>query len=168
MAHLGILPTMNMNSRICFTMTLACRGVSKRTTMIPLTGTTHDFQHKKRLQARKGTFLGFRDPQATLWTALSKLWNSATKQKKSTRDWKVKPTHIFQMVKDYGGFFTPLDSKNLKMGGVGHLQIPKKKSQLGPNGHVTQKPEIFYIFQTLHFLAKITPPLASKHLKMGG
>jgi hypothetical protein len=65
-------------------------------------------------------------------------------------------------------FFHTIGFKKLENGGVGHLQIPKKKSQLGPNGHVTQKPEIFYIFQTLHFLAKITPPLASKHLKMGG
>jgi hypothetical protein len=41
------------------------------------------------------------------------------KQEKSTKDWKVKPPppHIFQMVKDYGGFFTPLDLEHLKMGG---------------------------------------------------
>jgi hypothetical protein len=53
-------------------------------------------------------------------------------------------------------------------GGVGHLQIPKKKSKLGQNAHVTQKPQIFYMLQTLHFLAKLTSPLTSKHLKMGG
>jgi len=41
--------------------------------------------------------------------------------------------------------------KTLENGGVGHLQVPKKKSQLGPNAHVTQKPQIFNIFQTLHF-----------------
>ncbi len=29
---------------------------------------------------------------------------------------------------------------------IGHLQIPKKKPQLGPNAHVTQKPQIFNIF----------------------
>jgi hypothetical protein len=41
--------------------------------------------------------------------------------------------------------------KTLENGGVGHLQVPKKKLQLGPNVHVTQKPQIFNIFQTLHF-----------------
>ncbi len=41
--------------------------------------------------------------------------------------------------------------KTLENGGVGHLQIQKKKPQLGPNAHVTQKPQIFNIFQTLHF-----------------
>jgi len=30
------------------------------------------------------------------------------------------------MVKDYGGFFTPLDSKPLKMGGVSNLKTQKK------------------------------------------
>jgi len=64
--------------------------------------------------------------------------------------------------------FHTIGFKTLENGGVGDLQIPKKKPQLGPNAHVTQKPEIFYIFQTLHFSAKIIPPLASKHLKMGG
>jgi hypothetical protein len=58
--------------------------------------------------------------------------------------------------------------KTLENGGVGHLQILKKKSKLGQNAHVTQKPQIFYILQTIHFLAKLTSPLASKHLKMGG
>ncbi len=33
---------------------------------------------------------------------------------------------------------------------IGHLQIPKKKSQLGQNAHVTPKPQIFYILQILH------------------
>jgi len=37
------------------------------------------------------------------------------------------------------------------MGGVGHIQIPKKKSKLSQNAHVTQKHQIFNIFQTLHF-----------------
>ncbi len=55
------------------------------------------------------------------------------------------------MAKDYGGFFTSLDSQHLKMGGVGHLQIQKKKPQLGQSAHVTQKPQIFNILQTLHF-----------------
>jgi len=41
--------------------------------------------------------------------------------------------------------------KTFENGGVRHLQVPKKKSQLGPNAHVTQKPQIFNIFQTLHF-----------------
>jgi hypothetical protein len=41
--------------------------------------------------------------------------------------------------------------KTLENGGVGHLQIPKTKSQLGRNAHVTQKPQIFNIFQTLYF-----------------
>jgi hypothetical protein len=39
----------------------------------------------------------------------------------------------------------------LENGGVGHFKIPKTKSQLGPNAHVSQKPQIFNIFQTLHF-----------------
>jgi len=30
---------------------------------------------------------------------------------------KSNPPHIFQMVIDYGGFFAPLDSQHLKMGG---------------------------------------------------
>ncbi len=58
--------------------------------------------------------------------------------------------------------------KTLENGGVGHLQIPKTKSQLGRNAHVTQKPQIFNIFQTLYFQATITSPIALKHLKMGG
>jgi hypothetical protein len=41
--------------------------------------------------------------------------------------------------------------KTLENGGVGHLEIPKTKLQLGPNAHVTQKPQIFNIFQTLYF-----------------
>jgi hypothetical protein len=40
--------------------------------------------------------------------------------------------------------------RTLENGGVGHLQIPKKKPQLGQNAHVTQKPQIFYILQIAH------------------
>jgi hypothetical protein len=58
--------------------------------------------------------------------------------------------------------------KTLENEGVSHLQIPKKKPKFGQNAHVTQKPQIFYILQTLNFLAKLTSALASKHLKMGG
>jgi hypothetical protein len=47
--------------------------------------------------------------------------------------------------------FYTIGFKTLENGGVGHLQIQKKKSQLGPNAHVTQKPQIFNILQTLHF-----------------
>jgi hypothetical protein len=41
--------------------------------------------------------------------------------------------------------------RTLKNGGVGHLQIPKKKPQLFQNAHITKKLQIFYILQTLHF-----------------
>jgi hypothetical protein len=58
--------------------------------------------------------------------------------------------------------------RTLENGGVGHLQIPKQKKKLGQNAHVTQKPQILHILQTLHFLAKPKPPLASEHMKMGG
>ncbi len=37
-------------------------------------------------------------------------------QEKSTKDWKVKPPHIFQMVTNQGNIFTPLDLKHMKMG----------------------------------------------------
>jgi hypothetical protein len=47
--------------------------------------------------------------------------------------------------------FCTIGFTTLENGGVGHLQIQKNKSQLGPNAHVTQKPQIFNIFQTLHF-----------------
>jgi hypothetical protein len=73
------------------------------------------------------------------------------KTKKVNQRLKSQIPHIFQMVIDYGGFFAALDSQHLKMGGVGHIQIQKQKSQLGPNAHVTQKPQIFNILQTLHF-----------------
>jgi hypothetical protein len=36
----------------------------------------------------------------------------------------------------------------LENGGVGRLQIPKKKPQWGQNAHQTQKPQISYILQT--------------------
>ncbi len=67
-----------------------------------------------------------------------------------------------------GKFFCTILFKTLKNGGVHHFQIPKKKPKLGQNAHVTQKPQIFYILRTLHILPKLTSPLASKHLKMGG
>ncbi len=41
--------------------------------------------------------------------------------------------------------------QNIWKWGAGHLQIQKKKPQLGPNAHVTQKPQILYIFETLQF-----------------
>jgi hypothetical protein len=50
-----------------------------------------------------------------------------------------------------GKYFCTILFKTLENGGVGHLQIPKKNSKSGQNAHVTQKPQIFNIFQTLHF-----------------
>jgi hypothetical protein len=38
--------------------------------------------------------------------------------------------------------------KTLENGGVGRLQILKKKLQSGQNAHQTQKPQISYILQT--------------------
>jgi hypothetical protein len=67
-----------------------------------------------------------------------------------------------------GKFFCTIMFKTLQNGGVGHLQIPKKTPTLGQNARVTQKPQIFYILQTLHFSAKLTSSLALKHPKMGG
>ncbi len=130
MAHLGILPTMNMNSCIYFTMTSTCHGVPKRTMTILLTGTTHDSQHRKRLQARKDTFLGFWDPQATLWTTLSKLWNSVTKQKKSTKDWKVKPPISSKWWRIMVGFSDHWIQNTWKWGGRSSLN-PKRKTAIG-------------------------------------
>jgi hypothetical protein len=39
------------------------------------------------------------------------------KTEKINQGLKSQTPHIFKMVKDYGGFFRPLDSKHLKMGG---------------------------------------------------
>jgi hypothetical protein len=67
-----------------------------------------------------------------------------------------------------GKYFYTIGFKTHENGKVGHLQIPKKRSKLGQNAHVTQKPQIFNILQTVHFKAKITPPLALEQMKMGG
>jgi hypothetical protein len=48
-------------------------------------------------------------------------------------------------------FFYIIGFRTLENGGVGHLQIYKKKSQSGQNAHQTQKPQISYILQTWHF-----------------
>jgi hypothetical protein len=50
-----------------------------------------------------------------------------------------------------GKYFCTTQFKTFENGGVGHFQIPKKKSKLGQSAHVTQKPQIFNILQTLHF-----------------
>jgi hypothetical protein len=50
-----------------------------------------------------------------------------------------------------GKYFYTIGFKTHENGRIGHLQIPKKKSKLGQNAHVTQKPQIFNILQTLHF-----------------
>jgi hypothetical protein len=92
-------------------------SLQRTSTTIPLTDTTHDSQHKKKLQAHKGTFMGFRDLQATLWTSLSKLWHSVHTQEKSTKTYKSQTPHILQMVIDYEIFFAPSCLKPLKMGG---------------------------------------------------
>jgi len=46
------------------------------------------------------------------------------------------------MMIEYGGFFTPLDSEPLKMGGVGQLKTQKKKPNFGKDTHVTLNPHI--------------------------
>ncbi len=48
-------------------------------------------------------------------------------------------------------FFYIIGFRTLENGGVGHLQISKKKLQWGQNAHQTQKPQISYILQTSHF-----------------
>jgi hypothetical protein len=50
-----------------------------------------------------------------------------------------------------GEVFCTIMFRTLKNGGVGHLQIHKKKPQLFQNAHITKKLQIFYILQTLHF-----------------
>jgi hypothetical protein len=90
------------------------------------------------------------------------------KQKKSTKNCKSQTPPYLSNGDSVGKFFCTIMFKTLENGGVGHLQIPKRKANLGQNAHVTQKPQIFYILQTLHFLGKLIPSLASKHLKMGG
>jgi hypothetical protein len=47
------------------------------------------------------------------------------KTEKVNQGLKSQTPHIFQMVIDYGGIFTPLDSKHLKMGG--HVISKSKK-----------------------------------------
>jgi hypothetical protein len=47
-----------------------------------------------------------------------------------------------------GEFFYINGFKTVENGGVGPLQIPKKKPQSGQNAHQTQKPQISYILQT--------------------
>jgi len=49
-----------------------------------------------------------------------------------------------------GKVFYTIAFRTLENRGLGHLQIPKKKSKFGQNAHVTQKPQIFYILQTQH------------------
>jgi hypothetical protein len=83
-----------------------------------------------------------------------------TAQEKSTTDSKVNPPPYLTNGDRLGKFFSTIMFRTLENGEVGHLQIPKKKSKLGQNAHVTQKPQILHILQTLHFLAKPTPPLA--------
>jgi hypothetical protein len=50
-----------------------------------------------------------------------------------------------------GEFFYIIGFRTLENGGIGHLQISKKKPQWGQNAHQTQKPQISYILQTWHF-----------------
>jgi hypothetical protein len=45
-------------------------------------------------------------------------------------------------------FFHTIAFKTLQKGGVGRLQILKKKAQSGQNAHETQKSQISYILQT--------------------
>jgi hypothetical protein len=47
-----------------------------------------------------------------------------------------------------GEFFYIVGFRTLEDGGVGHLQISKKKPQSRQNAHQTQKPQISYILQT--------------------
>ncbi len=48
-------------------------------------------------------------------------------------------------------FFYIIGFRTLENGGVGHLQICKKKLQWGQNAHQTQKPHISYILETWRF-----------------
>jgi hypothetical protein len=77
-----------------------------------------------------------------------------TKQKKSTKNWKNQTPPYLSNGDTLGKCFCTIMFKTLENWGVGHLQIPKKKPTLGQNARVTQKPQIFYILQTLHFLGK--------------
>jgi hypothetical protein len=47
-----------------------------------------------------------------------------------------------------GELFYIIGFRTLENGGVGHLQILKKKSQSGQNAHQKQKPQISYILKT--------------------
>jgi hypothetical protein len=77
--------------------------------------------------------------------------NSMNIPKKSTKNWKSQTPPYLSNGDRLGKFFCTIMFKTLENGGVGHLQIPREKPKLGQNARVTQKPQIFYILQTLHF-----------------
>jgi hypothetical protein len=72
-------------------------------------------------------------------------------QEKSTKTCKSQTPPYPSNDDRLGKYFYTILFKTLENGGLRHLQIPKKNSKLGQNAHVTQKPQIFNIFQTLHF-----------------
>ncbi len=74
------------------------------------------------------------------------------KQEKSTRDWKGKPPISSKWWRIKEIFLHHWNQNTWKRGGEGMSppNTKKIKLQLGQNAHVTQKPQIFYILQTVH------------------
>jgi hypothetical protein len=79
-----------------------------------------------------------------------KLSNSLHIQEKSTKKCKSQTPLYLSNSDRLGKLFCAIFFKTLE-NGVDHLQIFKKKPKLGQNAHATQKPQIFYILQSLHF-----------------
>jgi len=85
--------------------------------------------------------LGFRDPQATLWTATVQTLKFCEKTGKVNQGLESQTPPYLSNGDRLREFFCTIVLRTLENGGVGHLQIPKKKPQQGQNAHVNQNPK---------------------------